>query len=96
MKAMGALDIEADVTRVIPPRSEDPEIVAYYEYCDFTKETGLYSILFSRPGSYQKLTSLPGINKVQISINGETDRVLRSVLRLDEIYSFNEEIIKSD
>ena len=61
MKAMGALDIEADVTRVIPPRSEDPEIVAYYEYCDFTKETGLYSILFSRPGSYQKLTAMPGM-----------------------------------
>ena len=61
MKAMEARDIEADVTRVMPPRSEDPEIVAYYEYCDFTKETGLYAILFSRPGSYQKLLSLPGM-----------------------------------
>ena len=61
MKAMGARDIEADVTRVIPPRSEDPEIVSYYEYCDFTKETGLYAILFTRPGSYQKLVSLPGM-----------------------------------
>ena len=61
MKAMGALDIEADVTRVFPPRSEDPEITAYYEYCDFTKETGLYSLLFTRPGSYQKLTALPGM-----------------------------------
>jgi basic membrane lipoprotein Med (substrate-binding protein (PBP1-ABC) superfamily) len=61
MKAMDARDIEADVTRVYPPRSEDPEIVAYYEYVDFTKETGLYSILFSRPGSYQKLVALPGM-----------------------------------
>jgi hypothetical protein len=59
MKAMGARDIEADVTRVFPPRSDDPEVAAYYEYCDFTKETGLYAILFSRPGSYQKLLSLP-------------------------------------
>ena len=61
MKAMEARDIEADVTRVMPLHSEDPEIVAYYEYCDFTKETGLYTILFSRPGSYQKLLSLPGM-----------------------------------
>ena len=61
MKAMGAQDLEADVSRVFPPRSDDPEIVAYYEYVDFTKETGLYSILFSRPGSYQKLLSFPGI-----------------------------------
>ena len=61
MKAMGARDIEADVTRVIPPRTDDPEIVSYYEYCDFAKETGLYAILFTRPGSYQKLVSLPGM-----------------------------------
>ena len=61
MKAMGASDIEADVTRVYPPRSDDPEIVSYYEYCEFTKETGLYTILFTRPGSYQKLVSLPGM-----------------------------------
>ena len=61
MKAMGARDIEADVTRVFPPRSGDPETEACYEYYDFTKETGLYGIFFSRPGSYQKLVSLPGM-----------------------------------
>ena len=61
MKAMGSREIEADVTRVYPPRSEDPDVVAYYEYCDFTKETGLYAVLFSRPGSYQKLVSIPGV-----------------------------------
>ncbi len=62
MKAMGARDLEADVTRVYPPRSDDPVITAYYEYVDFAKETGLYSILFTRPGSYQKLLSLPGMH----------------------------------
>ena len=58
MKYLDARDIEADVTRVYPPRSDDPEIVSYYEYCDFCKETGLYALFFSRPGSYQKLLSL--------------------------------------
>ncbi|MBQ6061550.1 MAG: BMP family ABC transporter substrate-binding protein [Clostridia bacterium] len=61
MKAMEAEDIEADVTRVMPERTDEPDVIAYYEYCDFTKETGLYSILFTRPGSYQKLVSFPGI-----------------------------------
>ena len=61
MKAMEAEDIEADVTRVIPERTDDPENIAYFEYCDFTKETRLYSILFTRPGSVQKLVSLPGM-----------------------------------
>ena len=61
MKAMEAREIEADVTRVCAVRSEDPAVVAWYEYCDFTKETRLYALLFSRPGSYQKLVSLPGM-----------------------------------
>ena len=61
MKYLNARDIEADVTRVFPPMSDDPEIVSYYEYCDFSKDTGLYSLYFSRPGSYQKLLSLPGV-----------------------------------
>ena len=61
MKYLDAREIEADVTRVYPPKSNDPEIVSYYEYCDFTRETGLYSLFLSRPGSYQKLVSLPGL-----------------------------------
>ena len=61
MKYLNARDIEADVTRVYPPVSDDPEIVSYYEYCDFAKATGLYSLFCSRPGSYHKLLSLPGV-----------------------------------
>ena len=61
MKFLDARDIEADVTRVYPPKSDEPDVVSYYEYCDFCKETGLYALFFSRPGSYQKLLSLPGI-----------------------------------
>jgi basic membrane lipoprotein Med (substrate-binding protein (PBP1-ABC) superfamily) len=61
MKSMGALDLEADVTRVIPERSDDPEVIACFEYFEFTKATGLYAIYCTRPGSYQKLVSLPGM-----------------------------------
>jgi len=61
MKYLEAQEIEADVTRAYAPRSEDSRVVSYYEYCDFCKETGLYSLLFTRPGSYRKLVSLPGM-----------------------------------
>ncbi|MBR6165359.1 MAG: BMP family ABC transporter substrate-binding protein [Clostridia bacterium] len=81
MKAMGARELEADVTRVYPPRTGDPEIVAYYEYVDFTKETGLYSILFSRPGSYQKLVSLPGMRAGETWTEDE-------ILSLRKIYHY--------
>ena len=61
MKAMEARDIDADVTRVYPEASDDPRHKAYAEYCAFTKESGLYSIVFTKPGSYDKLLSLPGV-----------------------------------
>ena len=53
---------------------------------DVAEETILYSVV-------NTLTSLPGVSKVQISITGETDRALRSTIRLDEAYSYNEEIV---
>lgn len=56
---------------------------------DVSEETLLYSIV-------NTLADLPGVSKVQISVNGETDRVLRSTLPLDEIYSFNKDIVCSD
>lgn len=77
-KYLGALDIEADVTRVYPPKSDDPRVIAYYEYCEFAKETGLYSLLFTQPGSYRKLASLPGIH----SPEGWTDDDILSLRKL--------------
>lgn len=50
----------ADVTRVIPAKSDDPEVVAYYEYMDFFKVTHNHFILFKEPGEYRKLAELVG------------------------------------
>ena len=61
MKYLDSRDIEADVTRVYPAKHDDPDLASYEEYCEFSKETGLYALFFSRPGSYQKLLSLPGV-----------------------------------
>ena len=61
MKYLGADYVEADVTRVIPPRTEEPASIAYFEYCAFCKETGLYDLQFSKPGSYTRLANLPGM-----------------------------------
>ena len=61
MKYIGAEYVEADVTRVIPLRSEDPEVIAYLEYCSFSKLTGIFDIFFTKPGSYSRLSGLPGM-----------------------------------
>ena len=47
--------VAAIVTRILPERSDDPRIVAYYEFLDFYKATRLYNVQFRRPGDYAKL-----------------------------------------
>ena len=92
MKFLNARDIEAEVTRVYPPKSDDPQIISYYEYCDFAKKTGLYSLLLTRPGSYEKLFSLPGIRA------GEewTEDEILSLRKLYHYFSENYESILKD
>ena len=53
--------IEADVTRVVPVRTDEPSVTAYFEYCAFSKATGIYDIFFTKPGSYARLSDLPGM-----------------------------------
>ena len=52
--------IPGNVKRVLPQKSEDPRIKAYYEFLDFYKLTKLYTVLFRRPGDYAKLLSYMG------------------------------------
>lgn len=52
-----------------------------------TEETALYSIV-------DTLTALPGIDQVQVSVEGSTEGVFMDHMRLDELYERNDEIIK--
>lgn len=53
--------ILANVTRVLPPVSEDPEVKIYYEFLEFYKCTSIYNITFTEPGSYSRLAELLGM-----------------------------------
>ncbi len=57
MRHFDAPRIPGNVKRIMPPRSDDPRIKAYYEFLDFYKVSKLYSIQFRRPGDYAKLQS---------------------------------------
>ena len=52
--------VSAMVTRILPERSEEPRIKAYYEFLDFYKTTRLYNVQFRRPGDYAKLLAYLG------------------------------------
>ena len=60
MKFLDAAAIEGEVTRLIPPRTDDEENRIYYEFLDFYKDTGINNITFSRPGGFAKLYGFMG------------------------------------
>lgn len=53
----GAPRIPGIVQRILPPVSDAPRILAYYEFLDFYKRTGIYELQFRQPGQYATLLS---------------------------------------
>ena len=60
MKYLDSISIEAEVTRVLPRRSDDPEIALYYEFLPFFADTRINYLWFSKPGSVARLYELTG------------------------------------
>lgn len=50
--------ILADITRVMPKRSEDEIIKAYYEFDAFYRCAPIYDLVFTKEGSYARLSEL--------------------------------------
>ena len=60
MRHFDAPRIPGNVKRIMPKKSDEPRIKAYYEFLDFYKVSKLYSIQFRRPGDYAKLLGYLG------------------------------------
>ena len=60
LKHFGASKVSALVKRILPERSAEPRIAAYYEFLEFYRRTGLYDIQYTVPGSYAKLLAKLG------------------------------------
>ena len=72
LKHFGNTRILSDVRRVLPERSDDPRIRAYYEFVDFHRATGSYDIQFQKPGEYAKL--LAALDKKPGEVWSEEER----------------------
>ena len=57
LRHFGATRIPANVKRIMPPKSDNARIHAYYEFLEFYKTSKAYAIQFRRPGDYAKLLS---------------------------------------
>ena len=58
MKYYGAASITGNVTRLIPPKSNDVENKIYFEFLDFYELNQINYLWFSREGSFSKLQEL--------------------------------------
>ena len=65
LKSLGATDITGNVYRLVPQKSDDPEIKLYFEFLNFYKLSRLYTVSFTQPGSYQKLQAAIGLEPDQ-------------------------------
>lgn len=60
LRHFGAARIPGYVRRVMPKPSSEPRIQAYYEFLEFYKGSGIYTLQFRRPGDYAKFLSYIG------------------------------------
>ena len=60
MKYLGSQKIAAEITRILPKKSDDPEIRRYYAFLEFYRVAPLYEIVFSKEESYEKLAEIMG------------------------------------
>ena len=60
LRYFGAGRIPGMVKRIMPPKSDEPAIRAYYEFLDYYKVSKLYNPRFTRPGDYGKFLNALG------------------------------------
>ena len=77
LRHFGAPRILGNVIRLLPKRTADPRVAAYYEFLDFYKTSRLYQVQFRRPGDYAKLLKAMG-KKPDTPWQEEERRLFRS------------------
>lgn len=60
LRHFGAPRIPGNVKRVLPAKTDEPRIQAYFEFLEFYKTSKLYTVQFRRPGDYSKLLKFMG------------------------------------
>lgn len=60
LKAHGASTTDAIVTRIMPVKSEEEEVVRYFEFLQDYEKTGLYQVAFTQTGCFAKLQAALG------------------------------------
>lgn len=62
LKFVDAPSVMADVTRIMPEKTDDPEVVNYYEFLEFFRVCPTYELRISTPGGYRAFAGILGLN----------------------------------
>lgn len=90
MKFLSSVSIEAEVTRVMPRRTDDPENVMYFEFLPFYNDTQINYLWFSKPGSYARLYELTGKKPGERWTSEERSDFLAAYMRFRNEYKTRE------
>ena len=80
LKYFGTSQIPGTVLRVLPEMTDEPANLAYFEFLEFFKVSGLYDVQFRQPGDYEKLVSYLGKDMTQVWTERE-QRTFRAYFR---------------
>ena len=86
LKSYDAASIPANVTRILPARTEDPEIRRYYEFLHFYSLSGLYGLNFEKPGGFVKLQAALGMMEDHVWTEEERRSFRSGFARFKEAY----------
>ena len=82
----GVVSIPATVIRILPKRTEEKENKLYYEFVEFYKCSGLYSIRFSEMGAYDRFSQFLGMKSGEIWPSELCTDVRSAYSRFSELY----------
>lgn len=86
LKSYGAASVPAYVTRIVPARSDEPEIRAYYDFMRAYRLTKLYQVQFSREGSFSKLQAALGFEPEHVWTEEERRSFLTAYSRFESAF----------
>ena len=96
MKFLDSVYIEAEVTRVMPSRTDDPVVSLYYEFLPFYADTQINYLWFSKPGSYARLYELTGKVPGEKWTSEERSDFLAAYMRFRNEYKAREAVSDSN
>ena len=86
LKSFDAPMITARVIRLMPVRTKEPAVEAYYEFIQFYQLTGMYQLNFQQPGGYAKLQAILGYAPDHVWTAEERSRFLSGFSRFRDTF----------